>query len=240
MNTFYDDLEVNKNASKEVIEKAYKTLAKKYHPDIQQSQQDKSIAEIKMKKINVAYDTLGDDSKKEIYDKQLQEQENEEKYKVAQESNSIKNNQTYETNNVSNYYQNQKTEIKSDKDKVANSNFSSTWQSMYAKLNPREQKKVRNKIIRNANEEYRKQYEDYFRSLGYKVPQKWTLKRVLGILEAIGIMIIILIILWIIPPTRNLMKNFYDNNVFIKTLVNVVSTFVSVIWQTICKTLNIG
>jgi len=32
---YYDILEVNKNASPEIIEKAYKTLVKKYHPDLQ-------------------------------------------------------------------------------------------------------------------------------------------------------------------------------------------------------------
>ena len=32
---YYNILEVNKNASPEIIEKAYKTLVKKYHPDLQ-------------------------------------------------------------------------------------------------------------------------------------------------------------------------------------------------------------
>ena len=32
---YYKILEVDKNASPEVIEKAYKTLVKKYHPDLQ-------------------------------------------------------------------------------------------------------------------------------------------------------------------------------------------------------------
>jgi len=34
---YYDILEVNKNASPEIIEKAYKTLVKKYHPDLQEN-----------------------------------------------------------------------------------------------------------------------------------------------------------------------------------------------------------
>ena len=33
--TLYDILEVSEKASKEVIEKAYRVLAKKYHPDLQ-------------------------------------------------------------------------------------------------------------------------------------------------------------------------------------------------------------
>ena len=32
---YYEILEVDKNASKEIIDKAYKTLAKRYHPDLQ-------------------------------------------------------------------------------------------------------------------------------------------------------------------------------------------------------------
>ena len=50
METLYDILEVSRKASKEIIEKAYKTLAKKFHPDLQMTEEDKKIAEEKMKK----------------------------------------------------------------------------------------------------------------------------------------------------------------------------------------------
>ena len=51
MKTLYEILEVSETASKEIIEKAYKTLAKKYHPDLQETA-DKEKAEEMMKKIN--------------------------------------------------------------------------------------------------------------------------------------------------------------------------------------------
>ncbi len=51
METLYDILEVSRKASKEVIEKAYKTLAKKYHPDLQTAE-NKEYAEKRMKEIN--------------------------------------------------------------------------------------------------------------------------------------------------------------------------------------------
>ena len=51
--TLYEILQVSENASQEIIEKAYKVLAKKYHPDLQQ-EKDKKSAEDMMKKINEA------------------------------------------------------------------------------------------------------------------------------------------------------------------------------------------
>ena len=74
MDTLYDILEVSRKASKEIIEKAYKTLAKKYHPDLQTTEADKKIAEEKMKKINEAYSVLGNEEKKAEYDYKLQQQ----------------------------------------------------------------------------------------------------------------------------------------------------------------------
>ena len=50
MKNYYEILEVDKNASEEVIEKAYKTLAKKYHPDLQNN----SNCQDKMRQINEA------------------------------------------------------------------------------------------------------------------------------------------------------------------------------------------
>ena len=46
---YYDILQVNQNASPEIIEKAYKTLAKKYHPDLQPEENKKQAEKILMK-----------------------------------------------------------------------------------------------------------------------------------------------------------------------------------------------
>ncbi len=61
---YYKTLEVEKGASKEDIKKAYKKLAKKYHPDISQEKD----AEAKFKEINEAASVLLDDEKKKRYD----------------------------------------------------------------------------------------------------------------------------------------------------------------------------
>ena len=66
MNNYYEVLEVSEKASDEVIEKAYKVLAKKYHPDLQQGENQQESAE-KMKIINEAYDTLSNEQKRIQY-----------------------------------------------------------------------------------------------------------------------------------------------------------------------------
>ena len=63
---YYETLGVEKNASKEEIKKAYKTLAKKYHPDLNPGNKE---AEQKFKELNEAYSALNDDSKRENYDR---------------------------------------------------------------------------------------------------------------------------------------------------------------------------
>lgn len=71
MKNYYEILEVDKNASPEVIDKAYKTLVKKYHPDLQESHQ-KMEAESKIKEINEAYDILSNELKRAEYNEELQ------------------------------------------------------------------------------------------------------------------------------------------------------------------------
>ena len=62
----YEILGVNKNSTDDEIKKAYKKLAKKYHPDL--NRDDPKTAEQKMKEINVAYDILKDPQKRAQYD----------------------------------------------------------------------------------------------------------------------------------------------------------------------------
>ena len=65
MTDFYEILGVPKTATAEEIKKAYRKLAFKYHPD--QNPGDKTAEEM-FKKINAAYDVLGDENKRRQYD----------------------------------------------------------------------------------------------------------------------------------------------------------------------------
>ena len=88
MKNYYEILEVDKNASDEIIEKAYKTLVKKYHPDLQKNSKNQN----KMQQINEAYEILSNDFKRREYDEKIQKQSVpiEEYNKVIQENNKLK------------------------------------------------------------------------------------------------------------------------------------------------------
>ncbi|MFA6741198.1 MAG: DnaJ C-terminal domain-containing protein [Arcobacteraceae bacterium] len=62
--SLYETLEINEKASPDEIKKAYRKLARKYHPDVNKDPQ----AEDKFKEINAAYEVLSNPEKKQQYD----------------------------------------------------------------------------------------------------------------------------------------------------------------------------
>lgn len=62
---YYETLGVNKSADKEAIKKAYRKLAKKYHPD---TNAGNPHAEEMFKDVTEAYNVLSDEKKRKLYD----------------------------------------------------------------------------------------------------------------------------------------------------------------------------
>ena len=207
MNNYYEILEVSKNASKEVIEKAYRVLAKKYHPDLQK-EENKAKAEQKMKLINEAYEILSDETRKKQYDIKLEE---ELKLQMQEELNRI-NSQRVRNQQNSNYEKTQK-----------NSNYNS-----YQNQAPLTKEEIRNirreeeKAQRKYQEQSERIYRNYLRSLGYHVKEKWSLRKTIKLLEVIGVIIIICIVLWFFPPTHKILVETYENNKIIRIIIEVI------------------
>ena len=62
---YYEILGVGRNANKDEIKRAFRNLAKQYHPDANKA----NDAEAKFKEINEAYEVLYDDDKRARYDR---------------------------------------------------------------------------------------------------------------------------------------------------------------------------
>src|SRR5258707_15252944 len=62
---FYEALAVSRTATEDEIRKAYRKLARKYHPDLNPG--DKASEE-RFKKVQEAYDVLSDSKKRQVYD----------------------------------------------------------------------------------------------------------------------------------------------------------------------------
>lgn len=210
MKTLYELLEVSETASKEIIEKAYKVLAKKYHPDLQK-EEDKEKAEQKMKQINEAYDILSDDTKRAKYDEELKFKRQQEEIQKNQAQNSqTQNNQTIATNNYNQNYNQEQTQEELEK--------------MRQKIN-----EMQNKY----QQKYQQAYEGYLKSLGYKIKYKWTWDRFKDLLKTILIMGIIILAIWFFPPTHKILVDFYESNTIIKTIVDVIAKIFVGIWNSI-------
>lgn len=200
MNNYYDILEVSQKASKEIIEKAYKVLAKRYHPDLQQA--NKKEAEEKMKLINEAYEVLSDDEKRKEYDAKLE----------------------LEKNSKKDYHRMQQDEIKEDNsDDIEYEDIQDT---IMTKKEMKQQIKEEKRAEKEFQDEQERLYRNYMRSLGYRIKERWTFKKFLKLIEVIVIFFIAIVIVWLFPPTHKLLVQTYEENYIIRVIVGVIGNII--------------
>ena len=76
----YSILGVSRDADENVLKKAYRSLAKKYHPDLHP---DDAEAEAKFKEINEAFAILSDPEKRRKYDQEQQQKTNTQQHAAS-------------------------------------------------------------------------------------------------------------------------------------------------------------
>lgn len=197
MKNYYEILEVDKNASEEIIEKAYRTLAKRYHPDLQDGEMKKENEE-KMKAINEAYDVLSNDFKRKQYDEGLEKEtiSIEEYNRVLQENNILRQ----QLNNVV-----------TQRDEGSINNMG----------------RVLNEQINRARQQaYQDAYVEDMKNRGYRVKYKHDFKYYLKLVGVILATALIMFLIYQIPFVKRFFQNLYEENVIFQAIVDViVNTF---------------
>ena len=199
MKNYYEILEVDRNASQEVIEKAYKTLAKKYHPDLQEESKQQESAE-KMKKINEAYEVLSNDFKRAEYDEQMLNEmsqneaiSREEQERILQENYALKQ----QLNNIGNNNQ--------AMDEGTFTNITN----------------ILNEEIRNARQQaYHDAYIQDMRNRGYKIRYTHDFKYYFKLIVSILITVCVLFLVYQIPFVKNFFREMYNENIIFQSIID--------------------
>lgn len=196
MKNYYEILEVNKRASKEVIEKAYKVLVKKYHPDVYKGEKQK-YAEKKIKEINEAYDILSDEFLKEQYDVEL-EKEMERIYQQKYNSSNSKSQYQINRNEQSNINNQNNINNVTNQINIKRNHKQGKNQELgtFAKIIELTKELIKNKPKRDELKEI-------------------TKNDIIALILTIIAVIVIGIILWFIPITNGWMRELlFENTLF--------------------------
>lgn len=197
MKNYYEILEVSQNASSEIIEKAFRTLAKKYHPDLQDNRKKEEYEE-KMKEVNEAYSVLSDDFKRNTYDKQLEKTTvpRHEYEKVLKENMMLREQ-------LQNIVSRSQSNIQND----------NTINNMSRVL--REQ--INRATSQRAQESNYDRYVENTENIKFKHDLKYYLKLV----AALIMIIFVLFLIYQIPVVNQFFTNLYEENIIFKAIVDI-------------------
>lgn len=221
---YYKILEVDSSASPEVIEKAYKTLAKKYHPDLQEESQKESASE-KLKEINEAYEILSNPESKAKFDQMLSNTtiSSEDFNKIANENKKLHdelNNLKY--NNKSNFYNNVRQD--NNHNDPSSNNLTREQQIDFERRKQEEyQKQLEYEAQMQAAREqaYHDAYIQDLKNRGYKIKYKKTPKDLFKNFIALILTLFILFLILQLPFVKSFFIDMYNENTLIRTITNI-------------------
>lgn len=226
---YYEILEVDRNASHEIIEKAYKTLAKKYHPDLQ-DEFHKKEAEETLKNINEAYEILSNPEQRALYDQKIENTViSQDKYDEMYRQNELLkdklNDLQQHMHNGNNYSQNtnhvnHNTNINNTTPNYTQNSYQNAQAEQYKRNLEYEQQ-----INQARQQAYHDAYIQDLKNRGYKIRYKKTFSEHLKDFIAFFISIGIFLILLQIPFVKNFFIDIYNNNPLIQLCVNTLKNF---------------
>lgn len=214
---YYEILQINQNASPEIIEKAYKTLAKKYHPDLQEESNKKQAEEI-LKEINEAYEILSDPNKKNLYDQNLKNQTiSQEEYDQVHEENEFLKEKL---NNLNRNYSNN---VVQNNDVEYQSNLDNTQKQELEYQQKQRELQYMQQLEQARQKAYHDAYIQDLKNRGYKIRYKKSIKDYIKGFISIIIVILILILLWQIPFVHNFFIKLYEENEIIHSTIDTIN-----------------
>lgn len=237
MVTLYDLLEVKNDSSKEEIEKSYRSLIVEYATNPNLSDKENEENELILSKLKMAYEILVDDEKRKKYDATLAKKKAEAllqnvSVKVEEEKEEVKQEEKYVEEEYEEPQVNENMQPAEEYEIQENVELTKEEQK---KLRQAAQKEFKTNLkkAQKAEEEYKQAYNeaynDYLRKMGYQVKEPWTLKRVKKVVIFIIAIIITCALVWIIPPTRKILINIYEDNFIIKSLVDIIGMLINAI-----------
>lgn len=222
---YYEILEVDRNASHEIIEKAYKTLAKKYHPDLQ-DEFHKKEAEETLKNINEAYEILSNPEQRALYDQKIEntvisQDKYDEMYRQNEFLKDKLNDLQQHMHNGNNYSQNtnhvnHNTNINNTTPNYTQNSYQNAQAEQYKRNLEYEQQ-----INQARQQAYHDAYIQDLKNRGYKIRYKKTFSDYVKSFIAIAIVILVLFIVFQIPFVKNYFIELYNTNVVFRIIGNI-------------------
>lgn len=252
MITIYDLLEIEEDASKEEIEEAYNKILYKYRQDPSFSEQTNQENEMIMNKIKIAYEILADENKRKRYDSDLSKKRAESLLKGLgqNEEDEIENPQEDEKDSaevkdsseddalVNNQSSKEKPKYDFDDGDVSKYENEDIDEDD-VELTKEEQEKLRKAAkdefkknlikAKKAEEEYKKAYaeayDDYMNKNKYVKNQSMTLRKFITTFVSLVVIVLVVFIIVHLPPVREAMNTIYEENIIIKSIVDIFKNF---------------